>query len=315
MDHFPPVSDPHELLQVPYLGGEYDGKAFDSFPRRQGWDVQRLQAGNIETNMLDSARTFLQTWFYFGMLHEVLGLEIKTADFIRVDAAGAAYITTIKLRSYLHAWRDSLSPSSDADGISRRNRRITDCWAYSYHVWQEFDKSAREFLIPPEIELSIQILAATLEHAVLSVYNLLSASHIPVALAPWRLTRSDFLTQRMLDDGWCPSTLQQIWFPTHLTLQYYAHLLGPPRFYRRHEHCAAGDIACKSRNLNEEMYETKHLCPSFDCRVVEVDATDLQNIVKSGGIALVRVAGSAPNITLQVVPFRQGMQYTAISHV
>ncbi len=315
MDHFPPVAKPHRPLQVPYVGGEYDNQSFSGYSARQGWNVQRLQAANVETKAIDRARTFLQTWFYFGLLHEVLGLDIRTADFVRVDSAGIAYITTAKLRSYLQMWRESLSRLPDADSVARRNKQIVDCWAYSYYIWQGFDKSARDLLIPEEIQLSIQILAATLEHAVLSVYNLFSAYHIPVAEAPWRLTSNDFLTQRMLEDGWCPITVEQIWYPTHLCLQYYASILGPPTAYKQHEHCAAGDVSCKARNLNEGTYRTKHECSSSDCRFVEVNATDLQKIVTSGSVALVQVDASAPTISLKVVPFRPGMQYTAISHV
>ena len=151
MDHFPPVLRPHRPLQVPYLGGEYDNKSFEEYPTRHGYNVQQLQAGNVDPETIAATKTFLQTWFYFGMLHQVLGLKIETADFVRTECTGGAYITTARLPKYLHIWRESLSMIPDTDSVAMRNKEITSTWAYSHSIWQGFDKSARDLLIPAQI--------------------------------------------------------------------------------------------------------------------------------------------------------------------
>ncbi|MCJ1451371.1 hypothetical protein MMC28_001707 [Mycoblastus sanguinarius] len=331
MDHISPVINPHRAVQVPYLGGVYSGDrganypqrsgvAFADYPESEGWSLSHLQQGRLfqkhggkfyERSPLEVER-FLQAWLYFGMIQEILGMAIPTADFVRLDESKASFITTEKLRSYLHRWKVRID-SDRALGLretwSRRDQRITECLAFSYDFWKGITESVKNCLLPPEIELSIQILAMTLEHAVTSVCE------IPVEMAPWRLARSHFVTNRMIEDGWCPSVVEQIWYPSHLTLQYYASLLGPPEKRLRHDDCAAGDSGCKAKNTVDSQYRTKHMETGCDCSAIAIDLKKLAQIIQDGGLPVLCLDYDGSKPYLEVVPLREGMHYTAISHV
>lgn len=243
MDHFPPVSNPYDPVEVPYLGGEYDGKDFQGYPARQSLDLPKLQEGDCQGQSAAEIACFLQTWLYFGMMHGVLGISIPVVDFVRVGDSHKRLVTTHK---YLHEWKLQVQQekkSSSDDSLIPRNRDALTCLAHSYSFWFSLSEEQRDRFVGREIGLSIHILASTLEHALTSICD------IPVISVPWRLTRSTFLTQRMLDHGWCPSVVEQICTKNHLAFQYYASLLATPSDTRQHENCRAGDAGCKVKDI------------------------------------------------------------------
>ncbi|KAI9821923.1 MAG: hypothetical protein M1827_002505 [Pycnora praestabilis] len=307
MDHYPPISRPYNPIQFPYLGGEYDGGDFAGYPSRQQWDTDQLQRGNLQNKSAHDAARFLQTWLYFGMMHEILGIPIVTADFIFVDEHKQRFITTRRLREYLHRWKLQIDreTESQGDALLRRNQRVVDCLDHSYNVWN----GLKHLQVDPKIELSIQLLASALEHAVTSICA------IDVEDAPWRLSRNDFITERMVKDGWCPTVVEQISSTNHLALQSYASLLGPPHPKLEHENCHAGDHGCAAKNVDERSYVTKHHRVHCKCDDIAVDLDMLRGIVQDGDIPLVHVEYQGSRPLLRILPFRKGMHYTAVSHV
>ncbi len=312
MDHFPPVSNPHNPVEIPYLGGEYDGDDFKSYPAQQHWHLANLQAGELQGRTPAEAGSFLQAWLYFGLLQEVLGIKIVTTAFVRVDASRKSFITTRKLQAYLHTWKshiDQERKSASDDVLKKRNQRAVACLNHAYNVWFNFDEDERDDLLGPEIGLSIHILASTLEHALTCVCD------IPVADVPWRLERNYFLTQRMIDYGWCPSIVEQICADNHIAFQYYASLLAAPSDPRRHGECKAGDHGCSAKTVDDASYVTKHHLPHLECDFISADLDVLCDIVRGGTIPLVCLQNKGPKTVVKMVPFKKGMHYTAISHV
>ena len=97
MDHLPRVRNPYTPIHVPYLGGgEYDGQVFAEYPVRQGWNIDYLQQGDFQGRTANTAAQFLQTWLYFGMMHELFVLEdgdrVTVRDFVRSDSTGRQLI-------------------------------------------------------------------------------------------------------------------------------------------------------------------------------------------------------------------------------
>lgn len=312
MDHFPPVSNPYNPVEVPYLGGEYDGQEFTGYPARQHWDLGKLQAGHLQGRTIADAGSFLQAWLYFGMLHGVLGVDFLTTDFVRVDDSEERFVTTHKLRPHLQKWRSQIEQekaSGSGDALANRNKQAVSCLTHAYNVWFSFDKHERDRLVSPAIGLSIHILASTLEHALTLVCE------VPVRDVPWRLERNDFLTQRMIGYGWCPSVVEQICAENHLAFQYYANLLVSRSDPSRHKQCKTGDHGCSAKTVDNASYVTKHHLPDCKCEYITINLDVLDGIVQSGSIPLVHLETKGAEITVKIVPFKKGMHYTALSHV
>lgn len=94
----------YPIIQVPCLSLEqYDGEAFRSYPCRMGWDKSLLIQGNFTEKPLDETVTMLQTWLYFGLLHEILAVPLST-EFLQQTPSGQI-ITTSNLPGYMHSWK------------------------------------------------------------------------------------------------------------------------------------------------------------------------------------------------------------------
>ena len=312
MDHYAPISNPHRPVRVPYLGGQYDDLDFAGYPSRHNWDIDRLREGDFQGASRRDAAQFLQTWLYFGLLHEVLDMPIAAADFFRPDGPQEYVITTAKLADYLRSWKlrsEQLSPGAR----EVHNDRVVEGFNSSYYVWRGFVDRERDHgnpnPIPPEIELSIQILATTLEHCANVAFD------VPVAALPWRLARNPWLTRRMIGDGWCPTVIEQIWNPTHLAIQYYASILGPPARRLDHSTCEAGNRGCNARTVIDAVYVTEHKTVLCKCGFFGPNPEDLSRIVAASEIPLVSITWGASGPSLELVPFQHGLKYTVISHV
>ena len=312
MDHFPPLSHRYNPINVPFLGGEYDGGDFNGYPSRQRWDLAKIQAGDLQNKSSAEAGKFLQSWLFFGMMNQVLGLPVPTTDFVRDSVSKKRFVTTHKLREYLRRWKsqvDQERQSGAVDVLKTRNKRAVACLNHAHNFWFNIDQRDRDRLVGPEVGLSIHILASTLEHALTCVCD------IPVEDVPWRLERSDFLTQRMIDYGWCPRVVEQVCTTNHTAFQCYASMLSASSDPRRHDQCKAGDPGCSAKQVDDAKYETKHHLPHCGCDFFKAELDVLRDIVQGGSIPLVYLARKGTETALKVVPFRPGMHYTALSHV
>lgn len=323
MDHIPSTSNPHNPISVPYLGGSYDNaECFSTFLSHKEIDLEALQAGpRVDNLQLDHEAKTLQAWFFFGMLREVLQLEIVEADFIQVKD-GRGWMTTRNLKGYLHRWKEEHESTKRYPmRLEERKRRAQECIVLSYGVWKDFDEGLFGQIVGQEVELSIQILAAALEHAVLSVsancQDCEWIGWVGMAYSLWRTNaRSNFLTQRMLKDGWCPSLVERICDPNHLSVQYLVSLFGPPT-RRDHRDCQTNDRGCRALTVRNYGYRTLHAIEGCSCEFLIPEMAELCRIIDEGGIPVLCLDNAAVNgkRKLKVERHRKGIEYTAISHV
>lgn len=323
MDHIPSIPNPHNPILVPYLGGSYDiAECFSTYLSQKKLDLEALQAGPRADNLqVGHEAKILQAWFFFGMLREVLQLEIVEADFIQ-EKDGRRWMSTRNLKGYLDRWKaEHESAKRYLIILEERKRRAEECIAISYNVWKDFKEGSFAQVVGQEVELSIQILAAALEHAVLSVSAQCQECDwigwIDNAYSFWRNNaRSDLLTQRMLKDGWCPSLVERICNPNHLCVQYFVSLSGPLT-RRDHRHCQATDKGCRALTVRNDGYRTLHAIEECSCEFLSPEMADLCRIIEEGGIPVLyldHVAGDEKS-QLKVEKHRKGIEYTAISHV
>lgn len=320
MDHLPAVADPHEPIYVPYLGGlEYDGLEFCGYPTRQAWEVSRLLEGDLQGRTATEAAQFLQTWLYFGMLHESLSLDIddrfQLGDFVRFDEERQEkLISTRPLPELMKSWRQRVKQMNDTKAYYQLFRKAMDM---SCSVWRDLmvasnnQKPAQ--LLGPEILLSIQMLGAALDVGVTEICGSW-ADYVW-----WVVPRSSWLMQRMVNQGWCPRMVDQLYRPW-ATFLYYASLLGPPRCAGDHSKCSAGSPTCVAANVNNEKYVTKHVsevCTCDDIVIQTGEGSVIANAISCGDIPVIRVKddGKELVVEVQVRSDRDPVGYTAISHV
>ncbi|KUJ12058.1 uncharacterized protein LY89DRAFT_673847 [Mollisia scopiformis] len=328
MEHLPPVTKAYEPISVPFIGEtEYDGLEFASYPTRRGFDLDRLLQGDLQGRSTEAVASFLQDWLYFGFMHELLGIEIQRGDFVRTDDAGREWITAQKLPGLLYLVRQQIEiekalPYYTAEFIKKRNQRVADCLSLEYHVWEQLSRLPANPL-PPEVSLSIQFLAITLQVGVTQLLMSKSAGQLAYRNdIPWerglhfRITRSPFLTDRMVKQGWCPIVIEQIRSHSNVVGQYYASLLGPPLRKLDHSCCSKDDKDCQGIAQLRSL-KLGHETENCQCQILTVDHTKLHAIINEHEIPILRLVEENGVPTLDVISSSSepGLEYTAMSHV
>lgn len=320
MDHFPPVAAPFHPLEVPYLGGVYDLNGFHNFDVRQRQDLgalQRLGSTDTENEEQNSTAGFLQAWFFFGLLDDVLQLPpenpLRPEDFIRTVDDGnrvRKVMTTQRLREYLSIWKteiDAAKTDETGERLRLRNERAIQTLKQAFEIWEEFENFTA--IVGPVVELSIQLLATSLEHALNCI------SDVGVEDLPWRTRGNLYLETQMVMFGWCPSLVQQLRYPTQLAFLYYAYLLGPPAV-TLHPGCKAHDRGCKQKQIANKICRPAHVRPGCNCATAAPDLEQLDAIVSADDIPILSIDISTPEAALRVTAFDPSkMQYTAFSHM
>jgi hypothetical protein len=83
-----------------------------------------LEEAKHDSNM-NGLASLLQTWLFFGILHEVfgaVGISIDEADFVTNDSSGA-WLTTQALSKCLEMWKEKDAPESNT-GVEAKGKGI-----------------------------------------------------------------------------------------------------------------------------------------------------------------------------------------------
>ncbi|RDW91443.1 hypothetical protein BP5796_02608 [Coleophoma crateriformis] len=332
MEHLPPVLEPYQPLYVPYIADhDYDADQFSTYPHRQGWDIESLQAGNFQGRSPAEVASFLQAWLYFGMMSEVTKLEIDSDAFVRVDDVGKKWLTTEKLPELLQNFRKKVeedrAKEDKVEIFEQRNARIYDCFKLSRSVWQAIT-ALQNNPLPDEIAFAIHILAITLQVGCTEICGLGRGAVYPtdVTMQPgyrvvpwetdmhWRIIPNPFAENRMIQQGWCPSIVEQVRVSFNILGQYYVSLLGPPKRKMDHTGCAKGERDCQAfKNVTGK--QNTHLRDGCSCQSIYVNSQSLEAIIAQKDIPVLCFDAESKTLEVIAIGSRPGLEYTAISHV
>lgn len=181
MDHIPQFIAPdHELPKVLYRGGSepYDGNGFKKYPERRGWSLEALELGFrmgsaqalLETprervsgeNSIQDPKEYaqlLQSWWYFGMLHEVLGESFRLEDFIQDSTVpGEQVVTTARLGKLLQAWWGQMRITNRDDALANLNK-AQECINWVHQLLEIVGSRIEKFRVAPEHEFRQEVLS------------------------------------------------------------------------------------------------------------------------------------------------------------
>jgi hypothetical protein len=289
--------------------GDYDGGPFTSFPARHNWEVSLYNSTLEETfsrggeaPSVEEAEAFLQTWLYFGTLHEVFGEYVTMSDFIAVDESGNKFLCTGTLRSTMNGL---LARSADRESLCRR--------VYSH--LDELITKLTAFIDLPGIEDSGTIHAVTLLGEALHEFAVLEAlgrfpgtKHIN-----WTFF-TKWITGHMKSSGWCPSMVMRLVDAEDASVSelYYCSQLPAPQGDRDHSSCSAS--SCMSLKIEPSTYRTVHTTGSCKCEELSLDVEFIREILGEGRLPLIEVA---PDGEPCLFPREEdgSVGFVAISHV
>jgi len=357
MDHLDrPQSAIFPQFQIPYVClSPYDHESFLSFPASQGYDLEQVKIGNFTRSNTSQARfddlpalqSFLQSWLFFGLLHEMhfmIGQELEINDYVSeetflVKANGEKTgvmrrLNTSNLQVVIEQWYD-LSQNLEFEDVEQQSRHLDHCLDVAYNVCYRLVKGVCQ--IDERLLLSFVSLGNTIENANLWVYNRSFYDGLPLSEDEkksrlphwipghrgWDAPKSLF--DRLILNGWCPSEvgILQRDFETNEII--YASQM--PRYGDRSRHRACDEHHCKAANIDTASYQTKHHDECQDpaaCETVVVDNAAVCDILAAGLIPLVlttELNNQRPEVKIVPHIIQEGgavgnkLPYICISHV
>ena len=326
--------------EVPYVGGAtfegdpYDGGLFLGYPQR----VQKTRLlnfyyeGSMDTTydgkdpkLMAELEAFLQTWLFFGMLHEFFRAQpYRAEDFVRYShstitenrdradsdglesrSASHAVITTASLPSLVEAWSKLPGDAENAgDDIFQHLRaciQLASDVLASVPSW-----------FHPSIKTSICSVLELLDQALLWRF----ADSQPREVTRGMYTEHEGLKNRMIDNGWCPrqiSALRENW-GTCASFHFLSHLdVRSP--LRNHSSCSSHQCLASSTRPGEGVAHTSY-CEG-DCSDFSIRGEDLIEVLEAGQTPVLKVVTNfeTGEFAVYLVPATDETRYIAISHV
>lgn len=320
-------------IKVPFICTEaYDGGPFLAYPERNGWQIAITNPGKIvvevsksgEQTPIEDAQAFLQTWLYFGLLHEVLGSSVRLEDFVRTCPNGEKVLSTIKLGPLVEEWSVQLiSPESVAD-IDALNARLTSVYAcllraryVAVRIKGMYLCDCETKLFQPLVFLAIALLAEYLQSAMKDIHIRLRIETF--VTQTWRPELVDIgapVLDIMRQNRWCPADIARIGSGNRSisTLLYYANL-PPPRSSEDHGNCSSA--LCSVLQIDPNTYQLTHSEPNCHCAVLSVDIELVGKTLRNGPVPLVssNVSQDLTESSLTILENSDYVDFVAISHV
>ena len=315
MEHLPlprltcPVHDP---LTIPRLSVEkYDGEPFDKYPDR----VEKH--GKFSPKSMSELMTFLQTWLFFGLLGTVFKRDPDEIwrDFSReLTELSIITVTTEQLGLYTRKYLTSFKPS--------HRKTVYSCLRIAYETLNSVCNRPILSSIHSKVLLSLSVLGEFLSILMALSFPGEESELGPKLLRAWPagiLSSGHFLSQRMQDDGWCRRDIaRNVQLLTTSALYFVSHF-GNPDAHVSHLSCTFTE--CKSAQISEDEYRTKHICRHGDCGDIKADQDRLTSILQNdSSIPLIPVMNDDTTYDiheqcLDLIDSGSQIRYVAISHV
>jgi hypothetical protein len=297
---------PNRCFDIPYLSssdsseGPYDNQDFSTYiDRKSGWTVDDILSPKQSTHSQTALADTIQTWLFFGLIHEAFGHHARQRDFIVVGTSGQPLVTTAPL------WRLCYDTFLSRAHPVESNRM------------QELEKSielAAESV--GRIHLDLEEIDEQLELILYSVMILCDALQLSInpsttVLPSRQWPLSDVLLEnQMRSVGWCPSDIMKVTKMLDLHSLTLASRLSP-RDPGSHDRC--DDVRCYANDVVAGDYQrTHHNCNG--CEEFVADPVEICEILEHGHLPLIDpTQGSGPKLRLKSTA--EVPDYVAISHV
>jgi hypothetical protein len=335
MQHLPlPKNSSIGTIDIPLLSRvQYDGASFAEYPARQGWSTPRVGRPQRATTVSataslssDNCDEFLQTWLYFGLLHDYLAISPSLGLFETISVTGDRLLTTAQLEALVVARTVSLRDEYVNGGQAR-----VKLWMHNIYDTLLVARDHVLRLIIPEASPDKVVSLLCLSVAVLAEYLMQALKNLYIAVGletpvqqRWRVIDDEInidcgqpIVELMLERGWCPQELAQferlgsnsvgeLWFIANLE---------PPRQSMSHTNCDAE--ICQHLQVEKSEYKLHHVCDNQDCAAIGPDRMRLDSIVHDGNLALVKLQSgkNANEMKIAVEPYAEGGKFVAVSHV
>lgn len=335
--------------KTPYVCDElWDGGPFKTYPIRKGKVGlvpphlrHFLGAGAfpepyhelLYPTSKEEIQPFLQTWLWFGLLAEMLGLnEISpgvhlventvAAEGIRNLYASTVYLSDEDGKRYISAKEvlDSTQVIAERQKLAPDKRErliyIRDCLRYA------------NLMIPSALNLDETVrysICALGEYFSTGLSSVVAQStpkiDVPNLAFSWHqgyMQLGGTIDKQMLQRGWCPSETEKIRSQFQgLHTMHHISQLQRPNANQDHSNCTRH--LCTAFQMDIETYQPSHLSDDCGCPLINIDERVTSLILRSTDtypiLRFDQIGDESDNFELVVEPYEPGVPYVALSHV
>ena len=317
MEHLPNGGN-GPRIKVPFFGKPYEGGIFLDYPRSQGLNFDHKgQFVALRSKHHYDLNGFLQSWLFFGLLENIMGMHIQAADFVYRDSCGSEYITTAKLLDYFKLWkrRDYTRKECEKQEILRiTTPQLRKAYSVVSNLLMQ---SGADNEVDSDLLLSLQLIGQALTTARLPLYlgAVQTAQERESLFLKWG--NSSLMRAHMIESGWCRSLVAAIHAKT-IDVQFFASSLKPSKAHKDHTTCS--ERKCLANEISEDGYVVKHTSEDCQCPDVSPDVNILVSLIRAGRTPLINLSDRsilayAMVEPMQLVAHESDMPYIAISHV
>ncbi|EXJ55573.1 hypothetical protein A1O7_08501 [Cladophialophora yegresii CBS 114405] len=294
-----------------------------SYPARHGFDFIAIQVsdelheypGGLRSNLA----AFVQSWLFFGVLEEFLGVKQDHDEWIVTTEKGHRVIRTSQLCGKLDAWRARIKQLDGNQQLEVRagidqvlghmdSMHATLSWTTANIVQtvQVGSGSYHSDLLPDELNLSLDVLHNTLSLARNVVFP---DAHLPIPT----YTNSRLVHDQLAKNGWCSSEVSRLNQECSVVSGYFSSrlsILGSPTIHSKCSHWQ-----CEAWQVDQSNYRPKHVNTLCDCMFVGLPTERIAEIIRVSQIPCLRLDRRGTGLELVAIDQRTPIRFTAISHV
>ena len=332
MDHLPLAKNtPWGHIHVPYYNCQDFGYSFtspwDTWADRKNYTEKNelyyrdLRESGYPNHLRPQLAAFIQSWLWFGVLHEFLQRPycaedwLVEYDFVADETLYKYRISTDKLLDVLDAWCLEVLASNDTER-STTLARIDRLLDLANLEESQFAVSFRTMYwvsdgLPEPLILSFKVLLATLAIARDAAFPKEVPHDAGSGVGNFRA-----LEERLLLDGWCPVEIKRFRKRANIFAKYCVTSLGPVSTLN-HLGCKARYHRCEASQVDNETYQTQHLSADCVCPMSRNISRDVATIISQGQVPLVRFEKGSMDVELQALDLAENRDtvFVAISHV
>ena len=333
MEHLPKRTGQEKSIfpAIPYLcGDKYDEGPFLDYPHRSGMCNIEIDGSLPKTPTLSRASRhsltavppaelipFLQDWFFFGLLHEVLGDLYRHEDFVTTYLDGViekTIVTTANLLPRLEEW--GLKATQDEGSLTAVYEDIAECLNLTHAClrveYPAFDN---------DLKFHLASVAEILGYAASKTCSVAWTDNPRRSLTPidWRATISEDFRKSVLltRSNCCPSQMQMLIqdFGSLQALSFVAGCFNEDITQSQHTSC--DEHKCQAGDSVRSGQLTRHVSQSCGCEFLSVDEEKLADCLRKGSLPLLRLIEeiNPEHISIEVVASSDSTSYVALSHV
>jgi hypothetical protein len=281
----------------------------------------------------EEIQPFLQTWLWFGLLAEMLGLN-EISPGVRIVEDGLAAEEIRKL------YENSVSLTDD-DGNRYINAKVVieSSQAIAERIQLVPDKRERFIYIRDCLQyaslmvLSVSNLEETVRYSICALGEYFSTGlfrtvaqskpkidvpHVGFSWHQGYMQSGGTMERQMLERGWCPSETEKIRSQFHgLHTMHHIAQLQRPNANQDHSSCTRH--LCTAFQMDINTYQPLHVSDGCSCALVGIDERAASLILHSTDtypiIRFDQIGGEVDDFDLVLEPYEPGVPYVALSHV